>query len=285
MQRPTFTQTQFLTSLRSFAYPAQTHMSSDHASPPARRPLLQSSQTNGYPVGDPVKRKRPRESAEQRLPVSLPPPATASTASTSLPQSPFAPPPPPSFVGPALRPTPEQLQDPRVRALLAQIIPSLAGKGDASAPAALPLSLDSEAGRQLLPAIRTLAQYYNVDLSSSVSGLLDSTAAAAAADIQVGEAMSASVLDMPSSSRQAATTSNNAKAARPTGAAGNRKNERFVPVENGNNDPADRSNPHDPSGCFNCRRKKSAVWRECHDDEGQRRTVCNGGSQTCVWCF
>lgn len=295
MQRPTLTQSQFLTSLRSFADPAQWHASSDHPSSPPRRAMMPPSATahprSANSVGDPVKRKRPRESDERRLPVMLPAPSSAASvvsplaADLAAAPSPFAPPPPiiAETAAAATGPTLEQLQDPRVRALLAQIIPSLSaagGSGDAKAP---PLALDSEYGRQLLPALQTLAQYYNVDLTNSVAfvdslpGLLGSltsnigSAGPIASENGVG---SASNRMGAGQSHPSANGITGDRTSNTTGPASQRRDV-FAPIEQ-NSGPNDRSNPVDASGCSNCKRKKSALWRESRDERGQRVTVCNG---------
>lgn len=254
LQRPSFTQTQFLTSLRSFANPAQPHDSSDHASsPPRRRESFHhqqahpsSAQPRSSYLGDPVKRKRPRESDEHVLPVSLPPivPAPSSAASTPFPA--------PVVSTSALpsAPTAAQLQDPRILALLVQLIPSLA----ASAP---PLSLDSEQGQALLPAIRTLAEYYGAQLPPALS-----SADPISAQVILGNALS-----------QQSTASLD-KGKGKSGPKAAKRVEQFTPIDAP--ETSDKSNPIDKSACSNCKRKKSTKWREAFDEEGTRVTVCNG---------
>ncbi|ORY85370.1 hypothetical protein BCR35DRAFT_302845 [Leucosporidium creatinivorum] len=259
VERPSFTQTQFLTSLRSFANPAQPYDSSDRASsPPRRRNSFHhqqshpsSAQPRSSHLGDPVKRKRPRESDEHVLPVSLPPPvAPSSAASTPFPV-PIA-----STSALSSAPTAAQLQDPHILALLVQLIPSLA----ASAPAATapPLALDSEQGQALLPAIRTLAEYYGAQLPPTLLSSADASSAQAILDNALAQ-QSTSFLDK-----------GKGKSAGPRAA---KRVEQFTPVDAP--ETSDKSNPIDGSACSNCKRKKSTKWREAFDEEGTRVTVCN----------
>ncbi|KAM0793120.1 hypothetical protein ACM66B_000599 [Microbotryomycetes sp. NB124-2] len=233
IERPAFTQTQFLTSLRSFANP-----SSQAAAPRVPEPAPVPVQIRS---GDPVKRKRTRDVERLSQTFALGPSPVPATAVSTPPLN--------ASFGAAVTAAPldqtalTQLQDPRIRALLAQVIPSLAST-DASATVAA-ISVDSEQGRQLLPAIRTLAQYYGVALPQ--------TAPAPQSSMQV-----------PSSSA-------------PSAAPPRRKTttEEYVALEQTDAQSNDKTNPSNPKGgCSNCRRKKSTVWRQRGQDETSA-VVCN----------
>ncbi|SCZ90436.1 BZ3500_MvSof-1268-A1-R1_Chr1-3g01989 [Microbotryum saponariae] len=267
VERPSFTQMQFLTSLRSFANPAQPHDSSDRASsPPRRREQTLSGQAarqmamrvvsgGAPPLGDPVKRKRPRDSDRPQitlprpsldLSTALPPPLVASsrsdgTAAVTTPTTASS--------------TMNQVDDPRIAALLAQLLPSLTDSST-SPPAA---SIDSEEARQLLPAIRTLAQYYGVSVPSEQAGAAAAVSQTIPGNSQIGE---------ETSTTKPGEQLSKAKSV-----------EAFTPIPD-HAPLADgakgRSNPADATGgCFNCKRKKSTVWRQSHQADGTRVTCCN----------
>ncbi|KAL8293689.1 hypothetical protein RQP46_000390 [Phenoliferia psychrophenolica] len=273
VERTSFTQTQFLTSLRSFANPAQPQPSSDRASSPPfrRRPPLPQQQTSKQPsLGDPVKKKRPRDA-------------------TSVPRLPTAPTvAPPALSNPlASTSTLASLQDPQVVALLAQLLPSLglpSGPLPVPSTTATPFALDTPQGRALLPAIRTLAKFYGVSLPEGTPAA-GPPPPPTAADKGKGREQVAPVpsLAAPSASLPSTTAPSPAEAPVPPpkrpgpkrkgSAKPKSRDEAFVAltgVAKGN------LNPLDPNaGCFNCNRRKSTVWREGEGDDGLTVTVCN----------
>lgn len=268
-QRPSFTQTQFLTSLRSFANPAQQPQpSSDRPSspPPRRRPLPPGHQqlSRQPSIGDPVKRRRPRDAGQ-------------------LPRQPIA----STSAGPPVDAL-ASLQDPQVLALLSQLLPSLgigAPQPSTSSPAPTAFALDTPQGRALLPAIRTLAKFYGVAVPENAS-VEDAFAPSMNNKGKGREVVDSSApfsnLNAPSSFAAAPPSAQGAapltKKAPPRRKAGRAKSrdEAFVAVaivSKGNH------NPMDPDGgCSNCPRKKSAVWREGESQDGITVTVCNGSS-------
>ncbi|GAA5890775.1 hypothetical protein JCM5296_004838 [Sporobolomyces johnsonii] len=272
-ERDAFTQGQFLDCLRSYHNPVpqlQSELSDFNSSPPKRResmPFPPSSssayqpRSSGPTLGDPVKRKRPREQPSLPLsagtpPLPLPPAsALAGTSQSSSSASPALPADPAGAVA---------LKDPRVLALLAQLLPTLAGGG--AAPAAAPLSLDSPQGQTLLPAIRTLAKfYYGIDLPG-------------------GDAPAPSSSSFPSSSITASTSARPPTAATSTSTMTTlpqrkktaKEREHFAAIDTSTVKSQGKQNPRDPSGCSNCKRKKSTVWREGAGPDGRTTSVCNG---------
>ncbi|SCV68476.1 BQ2448_597 [Microbotryum intermedium] len=264
VERPSFTQMQFLTSLRSFANPAQPHDSSDRASPPPRRreqmlsgqPALQMARVvsgGTAPLGDPVKRKRPRDSGRPQITVPLP----SLNLSTALPSPLVA----SSTVDgaeasaqPTTSATAILVDDPRIAALLAQLLPSLT----ASSTSPRASSIESEDARQLLPAIRTLAQYYGVSVPSE-------------------QANSAMVVGQPILGKK--EVSDEPSTTQPEEQSKAKSFEAFTPIPDQAplaDGAKGRSNPADAAGgCFNCKRKKSTVWRQSHQADGTRVTCCN----------
>ncbi|GAA5832296.1 hypothetical protein JCM11251_004311 [Rhodosporidiobolus azoricus] len=281
-ERDAFTQGQFLDCLRSYHNPVQqlqSEISEFNSSPPKQRDLLPfppSSSLGAFPppsTGDPVKRKRPRDSGPS-LPV--PPPAAAPTSSAT-PPVPFVAVSSPAFPAAPLPADPASLQDPRVLALLGQLVPSLAAANGSAAASAAPLSLDTPQGQALLPAIRTLAQFYGLQLPTPPAA-----APAAPAHAAVAAAVPLPPSSMPPSSTAAGPSSHppQSSARPPTGRPGRRKErEHFASIDINTlaNPPLGKQNPRDPSlGCSNCKRKKSTVWREGLGEDGaSTSTVCN----------
>ncbi|GAA6036925.1 hypothetical protein JCM8097_006357 [Rhodosporidiobolus ruineniae] len=267
-ERDSFTQGQFLDCLRSYHNPVQqlqSEMSDFNSSPPKQHassgPFASSSSSfprSSAPVPDPVKRKRPRE----QPPLPIPPPAAAA------PPVPFAPAPDAAI---AANPA---LHDPRILALLTQ----LANPAAASTPNPALAALDTPQGQALLPALSTLAKFYGLELPS--------LAAAPTAPSQVPLPPSS----MPPSS-SAAGPSHSASARPPTdapststaapekGKPGRRKErEHFATIDPSTLTipPQGKQNPRDPaSGCSNCKRRKSTVWREGAGVDGKMTSVCN----------
>ncbi|KAK4058136.1 hypothetical protein OIO90_000875 [Microbotryomycetes sp. JL221] len=255
-ERPSFTQTQFLTSLRSFANPSPHQVATDRPVEPA--PLQGRS-------GDPVKRKRPRE-AERTASTGTFVQSPANQGDVSTPPLTSA------AKGDAVAPLDQtaltQLQDPRIRALLAQVIPSLASPDSGSA--APVISLDSEQGRQLLPAIRTLAQYYGVALPSGDLHMASNTASSSSGSQNVQTGPSAAKV---AQQRNAARDGDQIPA--PTRRKTGSNAEEYIAVEQSGEQSSDKTNPRDPkNGCSNCRRKKSTVWRE-RESNREAALVCN----------
>ncbi|GAA6001724.1 hypothetical protein JCM10207_002284 [Rhodosporidiobolus poonsookiae] len=257
-ERDAFTQVQFLDCLRSYHNPVQqlqSEMSDFNSSPPKQRdpaPFMTSSSSHARSSGvggDPIKRKRPRDS-----PV-LPIPAVAAVA----PPAPFSAPPPSATAPPA----DALAQDPRVLALLSQLVPSLGVNGSTSAAAP---SLDTPQGQALLPAIRTLAQFYGLELPAPI--------AAAAEPVPSSMPPSSTAGPLPQPSARPPTTLPAATA------KGSRKKERehFATIDPSTLTipPQGKQNPRDPaSGCSNCKRRKSTVWREGFGPDGKLTSVCN----------
>ncbi|GAA5904242.1 hypothetical protein JCM6882_003177 [Rhodosporidiobolus microsporus] len=288
-ERDAFTQGQFLDCLRSYHNPVQqlqSEISDFNSSPPKQRdslPIPPSSSLGAFPsmsTGDPVKRKRPRES---HPPLPVPPPAAAAPAPTA-PPAPFVAASSPAFPTAALPVEPATLQDPRVLALLGQLIPSLAAANAPAPPAPAPapapaLSLDSPQGQALLPAIRTLAQFYGLQLPNPPAS------AAAPAPAPAPAAVAAAVPLPPSSMLPSSTAPGpsshppQASARPPTGKATRKNREHFASIDVNTlaGPPVGKQNPRAPEeGCSNCKRKKSTVWREgLGEDRSSTATVCN----------
>lgn len=259
-QRPAFTQTQFLTSLRSFAQPAPSVAGSDKASSPVRRPPIASSVSAPVkpivgPPGDPIKKKRTRDSLlptrQLRPSASLP---AISEANDQL----------------------AALKDPKVLSLLTQLLPSLAGQSSEAAaapvPAELATALGAGQGQALLPALRTLAKFYGFE----VPGLAASTSEASAPlrppprPLNKGKGRASNSGDTPlaSSSNDAFAQPSSSTSRQP----GKAPQFTAIPTPEGR---TDNFNPLDPAGCFNCKRKKSTVWREMFTETGEHVTACN----------
>lgn len=272
-QRPSFTQTQFLTSLRSFANPAAP--SSDRASSPPRRREPQqssfSSSSTNRPIlqrppsqlsGDPVKKKRPR--TDPRL--------SGGSSSFPAPLLPAPAPPPPQqqqqqLALPVIDPNvPLHQQDPRLLALLSHLIPSLAAQqSHSTAQPTRPIS--TSANHDAIAALRASLgpssnSSHGIDIDVSEHG----TAPTSTADTK-GKGRAMPPPSLPPSSSAPMGGSKGKKSGR---------DEEYVAIEQG--DSKGKSNPLDPNGCFNCKRKKSTVWRQKVGESGQRSTVCNGES-------
>ncbi|BGP12817.1 hypothetical protein JCM10213_008078 [Rhodosporidiobolus nylandii] len=276
-ERDAFTQGQFLDCLRSYHNPVQ-HLQSEisefNSSPPKPRdsapfPTSSSSFDPRASTGDPVKRKRARE--QPSLPI---PPVAAAAPPAPFVSGPSSAPSAPSSAAAAGDPT---LEDPRILALLSQLIPSLAAASAAPAAAAPTLSLDSPQGQALLPAIRTLAQFYGLQLPGSAPG-----PAQVAAQIPLPPSSavpSSSAGGLPQQQRSARPPMGGPTAAA-TGKAGRRKErEHFATIDPNTlpEPPQGKQNPRDPTtGCSNCKRRKSTVWREGLTPDGLSTTsVCN----------
>ncbi|GAA5849910.1 hypothetical protein JCM8547_000951 [Rhodosporidiobolus lusitaniae] len=282
-EREAFTQGQFLDCLRSYHNPVQqlqSEISDFNSSPPKPREHNSSSSSflrSSGPVGDPIKRKRPRDSNPSLsippVPAAVPPPPFAA-ASASSPAYPPAPAPAAPTANPAL-------QDPHILALLGQLVPSLAAANAAAGAPAPSLSLDSPQGQALLPAIRTLAQFYGLELPLPPSAQQPIPAASVPLPSS-----------MPPSSTAAGPSSHLQQSARPptgvpalssTGAAGakqgrRKEREHFATIDPNTLavPPQGKQNPRDAAGgCSNCKRRKSTVWREGTGLNGKTTSVCN----------
>ncbi|GAA5919073.1 hypothetical protein JCM1841_003734 [Sporobolomyces salmonicolor] len=277
-ERDAFTQGQFLDCLRSYHNPVpqlQSELSDFNSSPPKRResmPFPPSSssayqpRSSGPALGDPVKRKRPREQPSLPLGAGTPtlplPPVSASAFAGASQSSSSAPPALPADPAGAAA-----LRDPRVLALLTQLLPTLTGGG--AAPAAAPLPLDSPQGQTLLPAIRTLAKfYYGVDLPGGdaptpSSSSFPSTLVTASTPIRPPTGVTSTL----ASTSTATTLAQRKKTAK--------EREHFAAIDASTVKSQGKQNPRDPSGCSNCKRKKSTVWREGTGPDGRKTSVCN----------
>lgn len=225
----------------------------------APRPSTSSS-------GDPVKRKRPRE--QPALPIPSAPPAAAALA------APFATGPPESSPAtfptslPSLDAAGSDPQDPRSAALLNQLLASFACDGTGGRPglgSAAVFPLDSP---QLLSSLQTLAGYYGIPLpgqppaaSSSAGPAFPAAAHQQAAPAPSGPASTAASASGTTSRRRSAK---------------DREHFAAIDVNTLAAPPVGKQNPRDPSGCSNCKRKKSTTWREGTGSDGKLMSVCNG---------
>lgn len=248
--------------------------------------LLPSYSTPGG--GDPVKPKRPRErvqpapppfvaqttvpfatsaSLQASSPAELQPLATAAKmAAASGANAPVAPAVPVAANG---------LQDPRMLALLEQLLPTLTGQSTGSFDSN---GLDLSQAQALLPAIETLAKFYGIGLAppASLSAGIPLPAAS-------GEAESASTRpEAPQAEGVASVSSSTAATAPSSRRATVQATERFVVIDVSNmtalqKEQVGKQNPRDPrGGCANCKRRKSTTWHEGRDKLGTLTSVCNG---------
>lgn len=308
-QRDAFTQGQFLDCLRSYHNPVQhlqSEMSDFASSPPKRRESALFASTSsahanrpasGAPVpsGDPVKRKRPRETPSLPIPsvaTSIPPAPFVTGASSPAPFLPF-----PPAGSPANDAGLSGLQDPKTLTLLGQILPSLtAAGGDASGLLAAlsrhqqqhSLAHDGSAQSQqeaLLPAIQTLAKFCGIDLPAQqplpTEPLLTSTAADPSSFWQ-------SELPRPPtavpSNPPPAPASRKSKAGATSSASSHREHFAAIDLTSLSASHAQavgKQNPRNPQGgCANCKRRKSTTWREGKGPDGKLMSVCNGQSRS-----
>lgn len=292
-QRPSFTQDQFLTSLRSFANPVQLPAdSSDRASSP---PLRQHNRMRSS-LGDPVKKKRPRELDAVPRGLMLP----RSQSSPHLAVTPFD---LPDASQTGVQMNLSTIQNPAMLALLSKLVPSLAGSGPVASGSTAPaFGLDSAQGRALIPLIRMLAQTHGIEMPSPDTPTLTPTPV----DMSMIDPALSTALDKGKEPQIEAdidltapdpyhnlTTGTAPPAPLPVEvqpvvtaplpkkrAYGGKKKKVnvFAPIvqdveelldENGAPIKADTSHP---LGCSNCFRKRSSVWRQ--SEEGT--VVCNG---------
>ncbi|GAA5908817.1 hypothetical protein JCM8208_006799, partial [Rhodotorula glutinis] len=274
---------QFLDALRSYHHNPVQHLQneiSDFASSPPKRqesavfpPADSAPRQSTSSTGDPVKRKRPRESPV--LPLPSAPPSTTSLA------APFAT--GPAESSPATFPAPlptldsafgtdgADLQDPRNAAVLNQLLASLSsGAGADGLTGLLPSSLPLDSP-QLLPALQTLAKYYGLDLpgQQGAASSSSSTPFPASAD----PAPSSAPAPAPAPASTAAPATGGGTTRRRTA----KDREHFVAIDLSTlaAPPTNKQNPRDANGCSNCRRKKSTTWREGTASDGTLTTVCN----------
>ena len=289
-QRDAFTQGQFLDALRSYHHTPIQHLQNEisdfHSSPPKRHdsavfpPTASAPRPSTSSTGDPIKRKRPRESPVLPLPSAAP-------STTSL-AAPFAT--GPAESSPATFPAPlptldsafdtasADLQDPRNAAVLNQLLASLSSSGGVGAdglagllPSSLPL--DSP---QLLPALQTLAKYYGLDLPGQppAAPSSSSTPFPASAD----PAPSSAPAPAPAPTSAAASASGSGTTRRRS--AKDREHFAAIDLSTLAAPPTNKQNPRDAKGCSNCKRKKSTIWREGTGSDGALTTVCNGASRS-----
>lgn len=301
IQRPSFTQTQFLSSLRSFANPVQPAPSSDRASPPPRQKQLisraistvASSSSAIIPssrrvsLGDPVKKKRPRPSD----PTSLRGVPVASSSNSTKPQ-------------PSSNPHASFLV-PKSTASTSAALPLVDPAALASLPAPQVLALLSQLdlstpqGIALIPAIQTLAQFYGIEIPTAQSSSPTLAGPKRPKDIGVDDLQVVTSKPIASAGTTKVTATKlkgvveSGPMAKGKGKAkrGEAVKEQFNPVKNGDGTSPAGATPNGtagnekkggisfPLGCANCRRKKSTVWRESTEDGefGERKkTVCNG---------
>ncbi|BGP21747.1 zinc finger, GATA-type protein [Rhodotorula toruloides] len=297
-ERDAFTQGQFLDCLRSYHNPIQhlqSEMSDFASSPPKRREsVLFASTSSGFPPsrpapaaalpsGDPVKRKRPRETPSLPIPPVAPsaPPAPFATGASS-PASFFPPPPAASSANDAGL---AGLQDPKTLALLGQILPSLTAAGADASGLLAALTQQHQHSQQsqqdaLLPAMQTLAKFCGINLAAQqqqpvpTEPLLTSTAADPSGLWQS---------DLPRPPTGASSTSTAPASRKPksgsTSSASHREHFAAIDLTSLSASHAQavgKQNPRDPqSGCANCKRRKSTTWREGKGPDGRLMSVCN----------
>ncbi|KAI5479882.1 zinc finger, GATA-type protein [Pseudohyphozyma bogoriensis] len=251
VERPAFTQTQFLSSLRSFANNAPSgFQSSDRTSPPpasrrSRLPPASSqppSQQAARIFGDPVKKRR--GSTQQQLPTPAPTNDSEPFASTS-----------------SLPPDPAPSQQSQTLALLSSLLPSLAST-DGTNPAAP--SLTDEQRRSLLPVMKTLAEQFGVGVPEPRNAVFSTSALQASAVASTSAATSTSTAVAAHETRRGQVMMRK----KPKKS----KDDPFAPL---GVQPKNQLNPIDPKGCFNCKRKKSALWRSGDTIDRRVVTVCN----------
>ncbi|GAA5825276.1 hypothetical protein JCM3770_003503 [Rhodotorula araucariae] len=285
-ERDAFTQGQFLDCLRSYHNPVQhlqNEISDFNSSPPRQRESAVFAPASTAPAprpptsssGDPVKRKRPRE--QPSLPVP-PPPATSvlpppfvtgiaesspATFSASLPT-----------LEPTLALNASELQDPRNAALLNQLLASLATGSNGAAPV-LPQSLPIDSP-QLLPALQTLAKYYGLELPAQPASAIGVRLPFPAADGSFVTGPEVASTTVPSAEPQPTSVAPSASGSMARRRAA-RDREHFTAIDPNTlaTPPVGKQNPRDPSGCINCKRKKSTTWREGTGADGKLMSVCN----------
>ncbi|GAA5934323.1 hypothetical protein JCM3775_006967 [Rhodotorula graminis] len=281
-ERDAFTQGQFLDALRSYHHnPVQ--ISDLNSSPPKRHesavfpPAASAPRQSTSSTGDPVKRKRPRESPV--LPIPSAPPSTTSLA------APFAT--GPAESSPATFPTPlptldsafdtagADLQGPQNAAVLNQLLASLsagAGVGANGLAGLLPSSLPLDSP-QLLPALQTLAKYYGLDLPGRQGAASSSSSTPFPASTDPAPSSAPAPAPAPASTAASASTTGGGTTRRRTA----KDREHFVAIDLSSlaAPPTNKQNPRDANGCSNCRRKKSTTWREGTGSDGALTTVCN----------
>ncbi|BGO96724.1 Proteophosphoglycan ppg4 [Rhodotorula toruloides ATCC 204091] len=300
-ERDAFTQGQFLDCLRSYHNPVQhlqSEMSDFASSPPKRRESALFASTSSslpparpapaapVPSGDPIKRKRPRETPSLPIPpvaASVPPAPFATGASS--PAS-FLPPPPAALATNDANLA--GLQDPRTLALLGQILPSLTAAGADASGLLTALTQQHQQSQQqsqqeaLLPAIQTLAKFCGINLPPQqqqvmpTEPLLTSTAADASSHWQSD--LPRPPTGAPPTSTATATTSRKPKSGS-TSSSSNREHFAAIDLTSLSASHAQavgKQNPRDPqSGCANCKRRKSTTWREGKGPDGKLMSVCN----------
>ncbi|KAJ8296857.1 hypothetical protein OF846_000134 [Rhodotorula toruloides] len=302
-ERDAFTQGQFLDCLRSYHNPVQhlqSEMSDFASSPPKRRESALFASTSSavlpptrpapaapVPSGDPVKRKRPRETPSLPIPpvaASVPPAPFATGASSPASLLPPAP-----AASTANEAGVAGLQDPRTLALLGQILPSLTAAGaDASGLlAALTQQHQQSQQEALLPAIQTLAKFCGINLPAQQQQpvpnepLLTSTAADPSSQHWQSD-LPRPPTGAPSTSTSTSTTTATASRKPKSGSTSSTSHrEHFAAIDltslsASHAQAVGKQNPRDPqSGCANCKRRKSTTWREGKGPDGKLMSVCN----------
>ncbi|GAA5845762.1 hypothetical protein JCM5353_004709 [Sporobolomyces roseus] len=270
-ERDAFTQGQFLDCLRSYHNPIQqlqSEISEYHSSPPKLQTRESGSfssssnlqgRTSGPPApGDPVKRKRPQ--SRQSLPLSAsttalplaPPSALANLSSSKLATSTSA-------------PTEDPAQNHDLLAFLSQLVTSSTSASQNSSAPSLDLSQNQN-------ALQSLAKLCGLDLpevpaSAPVEPPIPTSTSGPAP-------VSSSRPPKASKSTSLATSASNSTTSTSTG-ANRKKREHFAAIDMTGNKGTGKNNPRDPNGCSNCKRKKSTVWREGLDSQGNQTSVCN----------
>ncbi|BGP28943.1 hypothetical protein JCM10296v2_000679 [Rhodotorula toruloides] len=298
-ERDAFTQGQFLDCLRSYHNPVQhlqSEMSDFATSPPKRResalfastssslPPARPAPSAPMPSGDPVKRKRPRETPTLPIPPAAAsvPPAPFSTGASS-PASFLPPPPAASTVNEAGL---AGLQDPRTLALLGQILPSLTAAGADASGLLTALAQQHQNSQQsqqeaLLPAIQTLAKFCGINLPAQqqqqvmpTEPLLTSTAADPTSHWK-------SDLPRPPTGAPSTSTATTSRKSKSGSTSSSSTREHFAAIDltslsASHAQAVGKQNPRDPqSGCANCKRRKSTTWREGKGPDGKLMSVCN----------
>ncbi|GAA5834533.1 hypothetical protein JCM9279_004345 [Rhodotorula babjevae] len=284
-ERDAFTQGQFLDALRSYHHNPVQHLQNEisdfNPSPPNRYeaavfpPAASAPRPSTSSTGDPIKRKRPRESPV--LPLPSAPPSTSSLAAPfatgPAESSPASFPAPPPALDSAFETASPDLHDPSNAAVLNQLLASLsssAGIGADGLAGLLPSSLPLDSP-QLLPALQTLAKYYGLDFPGQpgAASSSSSTPFPAAPD----PAPSSAPAPAPAPTSTAAPSAGSGTTRRRS--AKDREHFAAIDLRKLAAPPTNKQNPRDANGCSNCKRKKSTIWREGTGSDGALMTVCN----------
>ncbi|GAA5992634.1 hypothetical protein JCM5350_005604 [Sporobolomyces pararoseus] len=270
-ERNTFSQNEFLTTLRSYDNPIDLTSSPQISNrrDPATFPssstgsTIRSKSSSSTAAGDPVKRPRSNQD-RQSLPLSAsttalplaPPSAFANLPVSQQPLSSIAAP-------PALS---SNVQAPELLALFAQLVSSAtASSTTPSAPAAA-ATVNLTQNQQ---AIQHLARLCGLPVpENALSPPAPSTQAPTSTS---GPVPRPSIRPPKTTAAPTASALMSEFSSNPP----RKKLEHFTPIDVAETKGHGKHNPRDPLGCSNCKRKKSTIWRAGLDEAGNEISVCN----------